>query len=391
LNRELAKVWRRFKEFSPGNASEVNVCFAPGRVNLIGEHTDYNGGYVLPAALELGTFVFVRSRNDDVFRFASTSFEKTVTGHQKDISFRKEDGFANYPKGVIWALKQQGIAISGADFLFHGNLPSGAGLSSSASIEVVTAKALDTLADGGLPEEKLALLSQFAENRFVGVNCGIMDQFAVAMGKRNHALLLNCDTMVYEHVPVMLKDYELVITNTNKQRSLGESRYNERRTECETALAQIKTGNPDLRSLADISQDAFEHMDPLVSNSVLQKRVRHVVFENNRVKHAVAVLKSGDLLAFGELMNASHRSLRDDFEVSCPELDALVEAAWTSPGCIGSRMTGAGFGGCTVSLVAKEEVDNFTRTVQSKYTQKTGLIPSFYVTSIGDGVRTIQS
>jgi galactokinase len=387
LNKELTEVRKRFIEFSPGSEAEVSMFFAPGRVNLIGEHIDYNGGYVLPAALELGTYAIVRPRKDSVFRFASTAFDYTVTVSHDDIRFHLDDGFANYPKGVVIALTQHGVTIPGADFLFCGNLPNGAGLSSSASIEVVTAAAINELAGSGLSAEKLALLSQFAENKFVGVNCGIMDQFAVAIGKQNHAIALNCDTLAYELVPVLLGNYELVITNTNKQRNLGESRYNERRAECEAALHALKTGNPTLRYLAEISIEEWTHLESHISDSVLRKRARHVVYENNRVKQAISVLKSGDLKAFGELLNASHRSLRDDYEVSCAELDILVEAAWASPGCIGSRMTGAGFGGCTVSLVEKTEIAAFTEMVQNKYTRKTGLVSSFYVTGIGDGVR----
>ncbi len=384
-----SNVWQRFLEFSPGDVSHVRVFFAPGRVNLIGEHTDYNGGYVLPAALTVGTWAFVRVREDGMYRFASTAFPHIVTVKKGDLKYKPEDDYANYPKGVVWAMEKAGVSIPGADILYHGNLPNGAGLSSSASIEVVTAFAINQLSGAGLSVERLTLLSQEAENQFVGVNCGIMDQFSVGMGKADHALLLQCSTLRYRLVPVQAPGYKLVITNTNKRRGLADSKYNERRQECETALAQMQRVDPNLTCLADVSPDDWERLSAVLDDETLKKRARHVVFEHARTQRAAALLEQGNLRAFGELMNESHRSLRDDYEVTGPELDALVEAAWTVEGCIGSRMTGAGFGGCTVSLVEESQLSVFEQVVTERYIEQIGRTPSFYVSDIGDGVREV--
>jgi galactokinase len=386
-----ANIWQRFLAFSPGDVSQVRVFFAPGRVNLIGEHTDYNGGYVLPAALTVGTWAFVRLREDGVYRFASTAFPQVVTVQKGDLNYKLEDDYANYPKGVVWAMEKAGVSIPGADILYHGNLPNGAGLSSSASIEVVTAFAINELSGAGLSVERLTLLSQEAENQFVGVNCGIMDQFSVGMGRADHALLLQCATLHYRLVPVQAPGYKLVITNTNKRRGLSDSKYNERRQECEAALAQMQRANPSLTCLADVSVEDWERLSAVIDDERLRKRAHHVVFENARTQRAATLLEQGNLRAFGELMNESHRSLRDDYEVTGPELDALVEAAWTVEGCIGSRMTGAGFGGCTVSFVEAPQLPVFEQVVAERYIEQTGWAPSFYVSDIGDGVREVTS
>lgn len=413
-NSKFADALDRFLQFSPGsvawagpvssagsgeadsqtpsthaNPPAVRVFFAPGRVNLIGEHTDYNGGYVLPAALELGTWLFVRSRSDGWLRFASASFPQVVEVPAEGLSFSEVDDFANYPKGVIHEFQRRGFAIPGMDVFYYGNLPHGAGLSSSASVEVVTAFMLNTLLGADLPGEQLALLSQTAENQFVGVNCGIMDQFAVAMGEQNHALSLNCDTLDYQLVPMQTQGISLVIANTNKRRGLADSKYNERRSECEQALLQLQGIRPELKVLADVRAQEWNELESSIDNPVLKKRARHVVMENERAKQAVNVLRQGNLKQFGEMMNDSHRSLRDDYEVTGNELDALVEAAWSVQGCIGSRMTGAGFGGCTVSLVRTGVVDAFQSLVRQRYVERIGYEPSFYVTRIGDGVKEV--
>lgn len=403
-NPGLSRALERFLEFSPGPrtsaeatssptkdaANGVRVFFAPGRVNLIGEHTDYNGGYVLPAALELGTWLFVRLREDRVLRFASTSFPQVVEVSTQNITYVEADDYANYPKGVIREFQERGYEIPGLDLLYYGNLPNGAGLSSSASVEVVTALMLNALLGAGLPGPDLALLSQKAENQFVGVNCGIMDQFAVAMGQHNEAISLNCDTLAYELVPLETQGLSLVITNTNKRRGLADSKYNERRSECEQALAQLQKVRPDLKALADINGDEWPVLQSYLDNPGLQKRARHVVLENERAKQAVQVLRAGEVERFGQMMNASHRSLRDDYEVTGKELDALVEAAWSVKGCIGSRMTGAGFGGCTVSLVETDAIEEFQTLVKHQYTERIGYEPSFYVSDIGDGVKEVR-
>ncbi|WP_441394801.1 galactokinase [Alicyclobacillus acidiphilus] len=384
--RQLARAKSRFLLWSPGAIEDVRVFYAPGRVNLIGEHTDYNGGYVLPAALDLGTWAFVRTRGDGVIRFASTSFAKIVETPVEQMVYRQADDYANYPKGVICEFQKRGFAVPGFDVLFHGNLPNGAGLSSSASIEVVTAALVNALVRANLSFEDMALVSQAAENQFVGVNCGIMDQFAVAMGKQNHAISLNCHTLHYQLVPVSLDRVTLVIANTNKRRTLADSKYNARRSECEQALRELQKIRPALRTLADIG-DEWPEIEPYLTDTTLKKRARHVVLENQRAKRAVEVLRAGDTQRFGEMMNASHQSLRDDYEVTGPELDALVEAAWSVEGCIGSRMTGAGFGGCTVSLVSTDSLEEFMAVVKARYVASIGYEPSFYVTGVGDGVQ----
>ncbi|MCL6631157.1 MAG: galactokinase [Alicyclobacillus herbarius] len=392
---DVRQAYAAFLRFSPvaGEATNdsVRVFFAPGRVNLIGEHIDYNGGRVFPAALTLGTWLFVRPRTDGVFRFASSSFAKTVEVHgpPQAFTYRPEDDFANYPKGVLWVLAERGLALSGGDFYFHGNLPYGAGLSSSASVEVATAVAVSRILQADLSAVEIAQLTQRAENQFVGVNCGIMDQFAVAAGAADAAIALNCATLDFELVPARMSGCRLVITNTNQRRGLADSKYNERRSECEQALAQVQAVHPEIRHLADIPAERWQEFAPLIPDATLKRRARHVVTENGRVNAAIAALRAGKLQEFGRLLNESHQSLRDDYEVTGFALDALAEAAWSAPGCLGSRMTGAGFGGCTVSLVQEDQVSAFQAHVQAHYQQATGIAPSFYVTDIGPGAREV--
>ncbi|WP_229776475.1 galactokinase [Alicyclobacillus cellulosilyticus] len=381
----------RFLAFSPGSAGDVRVFFAPGRVNLIGEHIDYNGGDVFPAALKLGTWAFVRPRRDRTLRFASTSFPQEVTVSLDDLHFDPADDYANYPKGVAWALQQDGHQLQGVDVLYYGNLPNGAGLSSSASIELATAVAFNELAELGLDGVQMARIGQRAENQFVGVHCGIMDQFAVAMGKEQAAILLDCATLSYRHVPFDAGEYRIVIANTNKRRGLADSKYNERRAECEAALRQLQAWRPDLKFLAQLPLEAWPEAEARLANPVLRKRARHVVTEQARVHQAAACLAEGRLAEFGRLLNASHVSLRDDYEVTGPELDALAEAAWEAEGCIGSRMTGAGFGGCTVSLVHRDAIDAFAAQVAERYRRAVGLEASLYVSDIGDGAREVTA
>jgi len=383
----------RFEEIF-GSGRDTRWFFAPGRVNLIGEHTDYNGGYVFPAALTYGTYALVRAREDHTYRFASVNYPgRVVEVPVGDLVYREEDDWANYPKGVL----QQLIAyegsegnvekLTGADVLYYGDIPNGAGLSSSASIEMVTAYALSQIAGIAIPVIEQVKLSQRAENVFVGVNCGIMDQFAVGMGKANHAVRLNCADLSYEYAPLRLEGHKLVITNTNKRRGLADSKYNERRSECEAGLEILRGVIPDLRDLGALSLQQWEQLQHHVSDPVIRARVQHVVSEDDRVLRAVDSLAKDDLVTFGQLMVASHVSLRDLYEVTGEELDALVEAALTVPGCIGSRMTGAGFGGCTVSLVRDEVVERFQQEVAQKYEEATGLVPTFYVCEVGDGVK----
>ena len=389
----------RILAFSPGHPGELRAYFAPGRVNLIGEHTDYNGGYVLPAALTMGTWLVVRPRADRRFRFATTFSDRVVEVSADDVRFRPEQDFANYPLGVIDVLRRRGVEAPGMDLFFFGNLPVGAGLSSSASVEVVTAFAINDLTGAGLDREWLAVIAQQAENEFVGVNCGVMDQFSVAMGKKDMALSLNCLTLAYELVPVHSEGYRLVIANSNVPRKLSGSKYNERRAECEAALAVVKRRFPEVQALAEVDPSGWPEIESLLrtegargfDTEVIVRRARHVVMESHRAQEAARLLTDGNIEAFGELMNASHRSLRDDYEVTGEALDALVEAAWSAEGCIGSRMTGAGFGGCTVSLVREDAVEAFTRHVEEVYERATGRRPSFYVTDIGDGVHALPA
>ncbi|MFE6794772.1 galactokinase [Paenibacillus chitinolyticus] len=381
----------QFIELYGGAEKDITVFHAPGRVNLIGEHTDYNGGYVFPAALTFGTTLLLRKNKEGLLRMASTNFVHKGSCSLDDIVYREEDDWMNYPKGVVAKLQQKGQGPrSGYDMLYHGEIPNGAGLSSSASIEVVTGYGL--LEAEGYPADRveLALLAQKAENEFMGVNCGIMDQFAVANGRKDHAILLMCDTLEYELVPFQSGSYKLVIGNTNKRRGLVDSAYNERRSQCEQAVRDLQTRFPDLTLLGQISLEQFEANKDIIKDDIVRRRAQHVVEEIDRVLKSIDVLKANDLEAFGRLMTGSHESLRDLYEVTCRELDVMVEAALSVPGVLGSRMTGAGFGGCTVSLVHEDSIEAFREKVGSIYKEQTGLTGDFYVCSIGDGVNRVQ-
>jgi len=366
------------------------VFFSPGRVNLIGEHTDYNGGYVFPCALSYGTYLLVRKNNEHLLRFASANLDRREDVTTDKISQPLEgDAWMNYPLGVMDQFKKKGINVEGLDLLYSGNIPNGAGLSSSASIELVTAVMINDLFGGNLPMMEMVKMSQDAENQFVGVNCGIMDQFAVGMGKKDHALALKCDTLEWSAVPLKLDGYKIIISNSNKRRGLADSKYNERRSECEQALKELnKEGR--YQTLSDIDFDTFNQIFERLSSDVLLRRARHVITENRRVLDAMKALENDNIQEFGQLMNASHVSLRDDYEVTGDELDALAEEAWKTEGVIGSRMTGAGFGGCTVSLVREDKVDNFINQVGTAYKKRTGLKPLFYIADVGDGARRLE-
>lgn len=388
---DLASLKRQFIERYGGTEAGIRIYHAPGRVNLIGEHTDYNGGYVFPAALTFGTTMLVRARTDGTMGLASTNFPLAGRIDLKSVTYDPDDEWMNYPKGVVRELMQAGFDLGGGfDILYCGEIPNGAGLSSSASIEVVTAYGLLELNGHPTDTVEIAKLAQRAENEFVGVKCGIMDQFAVANGRRNHAILLLCDTLEYELVPFESGPYRLVIGNTNKRRGLADSKYNERRGECEQAVRDLRAAFPDLGLLGRLTPDELRAHEHLIGNETVRRRARHVVEEIDRVRRSVEVLKRGDLEAFGRLMNASHDSLRDLYEVTGPELDAMVDAARSVPGVLGSRMTGAGFGGCTVSLVHEDAVEAFRREVGARYREATGLTADFYVCSIGNGVERIE-
>lgn len=370
-----------------GEGGELKTYFAPGRVNLIGEHTDYNGGHVFPCALTIGTYGAVRKRNDNKLRFYSMNFEhlNVIESSLDDLIPRKNAGWTNYPKGVMWALREKGYEIPcGIDLMLFGNIPNGSGLSSSASVEVLTGYILNDLFDLGISNQDLALLGQFSENNFNGVNCGIMDQFAIAMGKKDHAIFLDTADLSFEYAPIKLEGAKIVISCSNKKRGLGDSKYNERRAECEEALEEIRQ-KVKVDSLGDLSEEQFEEVRDAIKDATRQKRAKHAVYENQRTIKAVQALKANDIELFGKLMNASHVSLRDDYEVTGIELDTLVEEAWKVEGVIGSRMTGAGFGGCTVSIVKDDAVDTFIEKVGTAYKVAIGYAADFYVVQIGDG------
>ncbi|NMB43403.1 MAG: galactokinase [Clostridiales bacterium] len=381
------------KEFKKvfGDNDGVRTYFAPGRVNLIGEHTDYNGGHVFPCALTIGTYAAVRKNKDNVLRFYSMNFEELgiINVSLDNLKYEPKDDWTNYPKGVIWALDEKGYKIDeGIDILFYGNIPNGSGLSSSASIEVLTGYIVNDLFGFGIDLVTIALLSQKAENEFVGVNSGIMDQFAIAMGKKDHAIFLDTSDLSYKYAPLKLDKMRVVIAASNKKRRLADSKYNERRSECEAALADLKEV-VDINSLGDLSINEFEEYKDHIKNETNRKRAKHAVYENQRTIKAVEELKNNNIEEFGKLMNESHVSLRDDYEVTGIELDTLVEAAWKQEGVIGSRMTGAGFGGCTVSIVEEDKIDIFIEEVGKEYKDKIGYEADFYVVDIGDGPKEI--
>ena len=370
-----------------GPEGESAVYFSPGRVNMIGEHTDYNGGHVFPCALTIGTYGVVRKRQDRKLRFYSMNFEQlgVMESSLDELVPSKDADWTNYPKGVLWAFKERGMEVTeGFDLLLFGNIPNGSGLSSSASVEVLIGYILKDQYGFDVTNQDLALIGQFSENRFNSVNCGIMDQFAIAMGKADHAIFLDTNTLDYTYVPLKLDGAKIVIACSNKKRGLGDSKYNERRSECETALAELQKV-VDIKSLGKLTEEQFEANKDAIGDEVRVRRARHAVYENQRTIQAVEALQKQDLKKFGELMNASHVSLRDDYEVTGIELDTLVEEAWKVDGVIGSRMTGAGFGGCTVSIVEDAAVDRFIESVGTAYRDKIGYAADFYVVQVGSG------
>ena len=382
-------------EFSKifGGDGQAELFFSPGRVNLIGEHTDYNGGHVFPCALTIGTYGVVRKRADRKLRLYSMNFSGTGIWETSldELTPCPEDRWTNYPKGVLWALQEKGYEVPfGFDLLVYGNIPNGSGLSSSASLEVL----IGTIAKkfyglDMLTMEEIAKIGQYSENHYNGVNCGIMDQFAVAMGKKNHAIYLDTATLEYEYAPLELGDARIVIACSNKKRGLTDSAYNTRRSECETALQELQQVVK-VDTLGDLSEEEFEQYKDAIKDPVRVRRARHAVYENQRTRKAAEALKKGDLAEFGRLMNESHVSLRDDYEGTGIELDTLAETAWEQPGVIGSRMTGAGFGGGTVSIVKNDAIDAFIENVGRKYESVIGYAADFYVVEAGDGARRLS-
>ncbi|MDI0274225.1 galactokinase [Bacillus safensis] len=374
-----------------GDREEIRYFFAPGRVNLIGEHTDYNGGHVFPCALTLGTYAACAKRSDGHVRMYSLNFDGDGVKEFDlfEIAYLESDGWANYPKGVFSQFIEAGMKIEeGFDIVYGGNIPNGAGLSSSASIELVTAVCINEWHSFGVSNARLALLSQRAENEFIGVNCGIMDQFSIALGKEDHAILLNCDTLDFEYSLFRQEGLALVIANTNKKRTLADSKYNERRSECQSALNDLRK-EIDLAHLCELTADEFAEYAHLIQDETCRRRARHVVTENDRTIKAVKFLKDDKMEEIGALMKASHLSLKNDYEVTGFELDTLAEAAWLHPGTIGSRMTGAGFGGCTISIVKENQLASFIEETGAIYREKTGIQASFYTAGIGGGAREL--
>jgi galactokinase len=372
-----------------GNRNDKPVLFfSPGRVNLIGEHTDYNGGFVFPCALNYGTYLYVRKISGNILKFSTINFKDDLETELKGLFVNSGKKWINYPLGVINEFLKKEIKVTGLEFLYYGDVPNGAGLSSSASIEMVTAVALNDLFNAGLSTLDLVKMSQKAENEFVGMNCGIMDQFAVGFGKKDHAIFLNCDTLSFENVPLILNDCSLIITNTNKRRGLTDSKYNERRGECDKAVDLLQAYKS-IRNLSELNTGDIRLLDKYIKDQVVRKRAKHVISENGRVIEAVKVLKQNNVIRFGELMNLSHDSLKDDYEVTGNELDTLVYEGRKLPGVLGTRMTGAGFGGCTVSIVKKADTTQFMKELHNAYHKKTGLVPDFYQPEVGIGAGRI--
>lgn len=383
----------KFKELF-GSTEGTELYFSPGRVNLIGEHTDYNGGHVFPCALTLGTYGIARKRNDRTMHFYSMNLDSfgIIETSLDDLTNKESYDWANYPLGVVWAFSKRGyLPDTGFDMVIWGNIPNGSGLSSSASLEVLTGLVLkDLFGIDKLSMTDLALIGQYSENNFNGCNCGIMDQFTIAMGRKNNAIFLDTATLNFEYAPIELADAKIIITNSKVKHNLVDSKYNERRQECAEALTALQ-GELDINTLGDLDMDVFDKFKDVIKDPVKTKRAKHAVAENQRTIEAVNALKSGDIIRFGELMNQSHISLRDDYEVSCEEIDLLVDLAWSVPGVIGSRITGGGFGGCTVSIVKNDAIDAFIKTVGNGYKECLGRDADFYTVEIGDGARKLDN
>ena len=384
------KLKEKFRELF-GDSENARFFFAPGRVNLIGEHTDYNGGHVFPCALSMGTYACVKKRQDGLFRFYSLNVESAgvITADENSFKPFQDKQWASYLKGVIWAFQRRGFHFpEGLDLVLYGNIPNGSGLSSSASLEVLMGTILKEVYGLSVSFPEIALIGQYSENNYNGMNCGIMDQFASAMGKKDHAIFLDTATLEFTYAPLVLEEYALIITNTNKKHKLIGSAYNDRRRESEEALKLLQKFT-EIKTLGDLSDEEFFRLEEKIEDPIIRKRAKHAVLENNRTIAAKKALEEGNYLEFGRLMNLSHLSLRDDYEVSCEELDILCETAWSLPYVLGSRMTGGGFGGCTVSLVKRDKKEEFKAEILKAYELKIGYPCSFYEAEIADGPREL--
>lgn len=387
---DLNNLKKNFNELFKQN--DLKTFFSPGRINLIGEHTDYNGGNVFPCAITLGTYGLAAKREDSILNFYSENFSELgiISIDLDNLDYDSEDKWTNYPKGIIKFLKESGHVIDkGLDILYYGTIPNGAGLSSSASIELLTGFIVQNLFELDLDRLDLIKTGQRVENEFIGVNSGIMDQFAVGKGEKDAAILLDCNTLEYELIPVVLEDHSIVIMNTKKRRELADSKYNERRSECEQALEELQK-ELSISSLGELDEHTFSEHQSILSNENILKRARHAVSENQRTLKAASALKAGKLTEFGKLMNESHISLKDDYEVTGPELDAMVQAAWEQPGVLGARMTGAGFGGCAIAIVENSTIDDFIDQVGKQYQEKIGYPGEFYISQISDGLKILE-
>ena len=385
------KLLKKFEEIY-GSCEDARVYFAPGRVNLIGEHTDYNGGHVLPCALSIGTYVVAKKRNDKKLRFFSMNYEENgiSEGSIGDLKYRQSNGWTNYPIGILWTYQRKGYKIyHGFDMLLYGDIPSGAGLGTSASIGVALGLMIrEMFGFDDISNVDIALFGQYAENEFHGINCGIMDQFASAMGKKDHAIFLDTSDLRYKYAPMDMSEYALVIINSHKKRGAFDAKYNERRLECERALAQLQSVVA-IQALGELTPECYEQVKEMIVEPVLVRRAAHAVYENQRTIDAIDALIEADAEKFGKLMIASHNSLRDNYEVTGRELDVLVEEALKVPGVMGSRMTGGGFGGCTITLLKREAIEMFTIEVGKNYTERTGYYADFYTVEVGDGARAL--
>lgn len=383
--REIVE--EKFKEIF-GTEGRIKIYFAPGRVNLIGEHTDYNGGHVFPCVLTLGTYAAVRKREDRNVNLYSTNFEKTgiVTISLDNLKQAENEGWTKYVKGAIWSVMEQvGDIEHGFDIVYGGNIPIGTGLSSSASLEVLTVYIIKDMLKLKIDLTQMALMAQRAETEYVGINCGIMDQFVIARGKENTAMFLNTATLEYEYVPIALEKAKIVILNTRKKRALEDSKYNVRRAECEKALEIFKKNGIEINTLGDMTKEQFEENKHLIEDEIIRKRAKHAVYENQRTIEAVAALKENNLERFGELMCESHKSLKEDYEVTGYELDTIVDAAMQQEGVYGARMTGAGFGGCAIAIVKKSKIDTFIQNVKKIYKENSEYYADVYMVEIGNG------
>ena len=388
---EINAIVEEFIKLYGGDRSDIRIFESPGRVNMIGEHTDYNGGFVFPAALTMKNTIVVRKRDDNIIRLKATSLDVMVEADINKLDSYRDLEWGNYQLGVAYMMQQAGYDLVGCDMLYDGTVPYGSGLSSSAAIEVSTALCFAKFSNekNGIDKEidmiEMAKIGQKAENQYCGVNCGIMDQFASAMGKKDHAIFLKCDNLTFDYAPLVLDGKKIILSNTKKKHALGDSKYNERRSECEKGFEILHSAMPEKNCLGEISVKEFEANKHLIKDEVILKRIKHVIYEDERVLESVEALKCGDIAKFGQLMNQSHDSLQYDYEVTGDELDIMVEEARKIKGVVGSRMTGGGFGGCTVSIVDDGSVDEFIKTVGANYEKRTGITPEFYVSEIGDG------